>query len=46
MDYGHPIKPLFIEIQNFWALGRKIGQINSKAFGVFWAELSAPIFEQ
>ena len=27
MDYGHPIKPIFIGIQNFWALDRQIGQI-------------------
>ena len=37
-DYGHPMKPFFIEIQNFWSwadnlnwadkLGRQIGQIN------------------
>ena len=29
-EYGRPMKPLFIEIQNFWAyLGRQIGLIDS-----------------
>ena len=41
------MKHFFIEIQNFWAwadkLGGQIGQIYSGAFGVFSAELSAPM---
>jgi hypothetical protein len=37
-DYGRPMKPFFIEIQNL-GLGRQIGQINSAAFGVFSAKL-------
>ena len=41
-DYGCPIRPFFIEIQNFWANGQK----NSGAFGVFSAKLSAPILVQ
>jgi hypothetical protein len=41
-DYGRPMKPFFIEILNFWANG----QINSVAFGVFSAKLSAPILVQ
>jgi hypothetical protein len=40
-DCGRPIKPFLIKIQN---LGRQIGQINSGAFGVFSAKLSASIF--
>ena len=39
-DYGRPMKLFFIEIQN---LGRQIGQIHFGAFGVFLANLSAPI---
>ena len=39
MDYRRPMKPFFIEIQNFWAWAD-----NSVAFVVFLAELSAPIF--
>ena len=38
MDYGRPMKPFFIEIQNFWP-----GQTNSLAFGIFLVELSAPL---
>ena len=41
-DYGRPMKPFFIEIQKFWANG----EINSRAFGVFSAKLSAPIWVQ
>ena len=36
-DYGPPMKPELL------GLGRQIVQINSEAFGVFLAELSAPI---
>ena len=25
-DYGHPMKPFFIEIQNFWAWADKLGR--------------------
>ena len=42
-DYGRPMKPFFIEIPKFWGWGRQIGQINFGAFGVFSADLSAPI---
>jgi hypothetical protein len=42
-DYGRQMKPFFIEIPNFFGLGRQIGQINFGAIGVFSAELSAPI---
>ena len=47
-DYGRPMKPFFIEIQNpeLFGLDRQIEQINSGAFGVFLAELSAPILVQ
>ena len=38
-DYGRPIKPFFIEIQNFW-----VWQTNSGAFGVFSAKLCSPLF--
>jgi hypothetical protein len=41
-DYGRPIKPFFIEITNL-GFGRQSGQINFRAFGVFLADLSAPI---
>ena len=40
------MKPFFIEIQERLGLGRQIGQINSGAFGVFLAELSAPVLVQ
>ena len=43
---ARPMKPFFIEIQNFLGLGRQIGLINSGAFGVFLAELSASILVQ
>jgi hypothetical protein len=26
MDYGCPMKPFHIEIQNFWALAEKLGR--------------------
>ena len=26
MDYGRPMKPFFIEIQNFWAWAGKLGK--------------------
>ena len=46
-DYGRPMKPFFIEIQNFCAWAVKLGRhINSGAFGVFSAKLSAPILVQ
>ena len=45
-DYGRPMKPFFIEIQNFWAWAEKIEQINSGAFGVFSTKLSALILVQ
>jgi hypothetical protein len=38
-DYGNPMKPFFIENQNFWAWAEKFLGI---AFGVFSAKLSAP----
>ena len=41
-DYGRPMKP-FHWNPELLGLGRQIGQINSGAFGVFSAELSAPI---
>jgi len=39
-DYGHPMKHLFIEIQNIWAWADKL------AFGVFSTKLSASILVQ
>jgi hypothetical protein len=42
-DYGCPMKPFFIEIQNFWALADKLGRKNSGEFEVFSANLSAHI---
>ena len=42
-DYGRPMKLFYIQIQNFF---RQIGQINSGAFGVFSAKLSAHILIQ
>ena len=41
-----PNEAFFIEIQNFWGLDRQICQINSGAFGVLSAKLSAPILVQ
>ena len=37
------MKPFFFENPELLGLGRQIGQMNSAAFGVFSAELSAPI---
>ena len=45
-EYGRPTKHFFIEIQNFWAWADKLGRKNAGAFGVFSAELSAPILVQ
>ena len=42
--YGRPMKPFFHQNSKLLCLGRQIGQINFGAFGVFSAELSAPIF--
>jgi hypothetical protein len=36
-DYGRPMKPFFIELLG---LGKQIGQINFRAFGVISAEIS------
>ena len=44
--YGRSIKPFFLEIQNSSAWTGQIGQINSEAFYVFSAKLSAPILVQ
>ena len=41
-DYGHPERVFFQKPQTFW-LGRQIGLKFIEAFGVFLAELSAPI---
>ena len=40
-DYGRPMKPFFIETQNF--LDRQVGQIIFGTFGAFLSDLSAPI---
>ena len=40
-DYGGPMKSFFIKITNFWDWADNFG-----AFGVFWADLSAPILVQ
>ena len=42
-DHGQPMKPFFTEILNFFILGRQFRQISFGAFGVFSANLSAPI---
>ena len=42
-DYGRPMKPFFHLNQELFGLGRQIGQITSGAFGVFSADLSAPM---
>ena len=34
-DYGRPMKPFFVEIQNFWALVDKLGY-----FGIFSQTIS------
>jgi hypothetical protein len=44
-DYGRPMKP-FSKIPNFWAWADKLGRIILGAFGVFSADLSAPILIQ
>ena len=41
-DYGCPMKPFLLKSRTF-GLGRQIGQINSRAFGVFSAKPSALI---
>ena len=40
------MKPFFIKIPELLGLGRQIGHINSRAFGVFSAEITAPILAQ
>ena len=45
-DYGHPMKPFFHWNTELLGLGRQIGQINSGAFWVLSAKLSAPILVQ
>ena len=42
-DYGRPMKPFFHQNPKHLCLGRQFGQINCGAFGVFLANLSAPI---
>ena len=42
-DYGRPMKPFFIKIPNFRAWADNFGQINFGAFGIFLADLLAPI---
>jgi hypothetical protein len=37
------MKPFFIEIPILFGLGRQFGQISFGAFGIFSADLSAPI---
>ena len=46
MDYSRPMKPFFIENPELLDLGRQIVQINSGAFVVFLAQLSATILVQ
>ena len=43
---ANPSKAFFHWNPELLGLGRQIGQINSGPFGVFWAELSAPILVQ
>ena len=45
-NYGRPMKPFFYQNPKLLGFGKQIGQINSGAFGVFFAELSAPILVQ
>ena len=48
-DYGHPMKPFFIEIPKLLGLRRQFGQTNFGAFGVFGVfldDLSTPILVQ
>ena len=45
-DYGRPMKYFFHCNSELLGLGRQIGQVNSEAFGVFLAELSAPMLVQ
>ena len=45
-DYRRPMKPFFHRNPKLLCLGRQYGQIYFGAFGVFLAELSAPILIQ
>ena len=45
-DYRRPMKPFFHRNSKLLSLGRQFGQINFGAFGVFLANLSAPILVQ
>ena len=42
-DYERPIQPFIHKNPKVLGLGRHFGQINYAAFGVFLADLSAPI---
>jgi hypothetical protein len=49
MDYRCPIKPFFIEIQNFWAWADKLGRLIFRHLGYYWPnyqQLSASILVQ
>ena len=35
-DYGHPMKPVFIEITNFWAWADNLGRYILGHWGYFW----------
>ena len=44
MDYGHPMKPLFIEIQNFWAWANKMGRKILGHLGYFRPNYQQPFW--